>query len=80
MNKNQTAAERRAILQTISDALIEQSYDPIRQISGYLLTEDPTYIPNHRNARALIVEIDRADLLDDLLRSYLEPERKAATP
>jgi uncharacterized protein (UPF0297 family) len=63
--------ERKALLQKICDALIEKNYDPIRQIRGYLLSDDPTYIPDYKNARAAITEIDREILLDDLLRAYL---------
>ena len=50
----------------------EKGYNPVNQIVGYLLTEDPTYITTHNNARALIRHIDRDELLQVLLRSYLE--------
>ncbi|MBR2907547.1 MAG: IreB family regulatory phosphoprotein [Clostridia bacterium] len=70
--KKATPQERYTLLCQIRDILVSQNYDPLRQISGYLLTEDPTYIPDCQNARSLIVEIDRADLLDDLLRLYFK--------
>ena len=74
MSNMQTPEERRALLRTVQNALLEQNYDPIRQITGYLITEDPTYIPDHKNARALIAGLDREELLADLLRLYLDAE------
>ena len=63
--------EMKDILLTVYAALREKGYDPVNQIVGYLLSEDPTYITNHRNARALIRRIDRDELLRTLVRSYL---------
>ena len=53
------------------DALREKGYNPINQIVGYLLSEDPTYITTHNNARTLIRKIDRDELMRELVRSYL---------
>lgn len=64
-------AEMREILLTIYDALSEKGYNPVNQIVGYLLSEDPTYITNHKNARALIRHIDRDELLNTLVKNYL---------
>ena len=58
-------------LKTVFDALNEKGYNPINQIVGYLLSEDPTYITNYNGARSLICKIDRDELLQDLVRSYL---------
>ena len=63
--------EIKAILTTVYDALRQKGYNPINQIVGYILSEDPTYITNHRNARSLIRKIDRDDLLGSMLRDYL---------
>ena len=60
-----------SILRTVFDALNEKGYNPINQIVGYLLTEDPTYITNYNGARALITRLDRDELLQELLISYL---------
>ena len=49
-----------------------KGYNPINQIVGYILTEDPTYITNYKNARTLISRLDRDELLQELVRSYLE--------
>ncbi len=61
----------RRILRTVFDALQEKGYNPINQIVGYLLTEDPTYITNYNNARSMICKLDRDELLQELVRCYL---------
>ena len=62
----------KAILTTLYNALQEKGYNPINQIVGYILSEDPTYITTHNNARSLIRKIDRDELLQALLKSYLK--------
>ena len=59
------------ILRSVFDALSEKVYNPINQIVGYLLTEDPTYITNYNNARAMICKLDRDELLQELVQCYL---------
>ena len=59
------------ILSTVYQALEEKGYNPINQIVGYILSEDPTYITTYKNARALIRRIDRDDLLQALVRDYI---------
>lgn len=61
----------RRILTVVYDALKEKGYNPINQIVGYILSEDPTYITTHNNARSLIRRIDRDELLEVLVKSYL---------
>ncbi|MGM9602922.1 MAG: IreB family regulatory phosphoprotein [Faecousia sp.] len=61
----------RRILRNVFDALNEKGYNPINQIVGYLLTEDPTYITNYNNARAMICKLDRDELMQALVRCYL---------
>ena len=61
----------RTILRGVFDALNEKGYNPINQIVGYLLTEDPTYITNYNNARSMICKIDRDELMQVLVREYL---------
>ena len=60
------------VLTTVYEALKEKGYDPINQIVGYILSEDPTYITNYDNARTLICRLDRDELLQELLKNYLE--------
>ena len=64
--------ENRYILQAVYDALSEKGYNPLNQMVGYILTEDPTYITNHRNARAIMSRIDRDELMAALIREYLD--------
>ena len=59
------------ILRSVFDALNEKGYNPINQIVGYLLTEDPTYITNCNNARSKICKVDSDKLIQDLVRHYL---------
>jgi uncharacterized protein (UPF0297 family) len=59
------------VLTTVYEALKEKGYDPINQLVGYIISEDPTYITNHNGARTLICKIDRDELLQVLLKSYL---------
>lgn len=66
--------ERKKVMEHIYTALLERGYRPIDQISGYIFTGDPTYITNHNGARRMIVNIDRHDLLCDLLSSYFSTE------
>ena len=65
--------EIRAIMQEVYDALKEKGYNPINQIVGYILSEDPTYITTYKNARSLIRKVDRDDLLQALVRNYVDP-------
>ena len=61
----------RRILRSVYEALTEKGYNPINQIVGYILSEDPTYITNHNNARSLIRKLDRDELLQELVKHYL---------
>lgn len=63
--------EVKQILTTVYDAMRQKGYNPINQIVGYILSEDPTYITTHNNARSLIRRIDRDELLRILVKSYL---------
>ena len=65
------SSEIKAILMSVYDSLKEKGYNPINQIVGYILSEDPTYITNHNNARTLIRKLDRDELLQELVRQYL---------
>ncbi|MCL2638994.1 MAG: IreB family regulatory phosphoprotein [Oscillospiraceae bacterium] len=64
-------SEMKEILSTVYEALREKGYNPINQLVGYILSEDPTYITTHNNARSLIRHIDRDELLQMLVKSYL---------
>lgn len=70
--KEESNKEMKRVLQTVYDALKENGYNPINQIVGYLLSEDPTYITNYNNARSLIRKIDRDELIQELISNYLD--------
>ena len=61
----------KVVLSTVYEALTEKGYNPVNQIVGYILSEDPTYITNYNNARSLICHIDRDELLQELVKNYL---------
>lgn len=64
--------EMREILSSVYNSLMVKGYNPINQIVGYILSEDPTYITNYNNARSLICRLDRDELLQELLKCYLD--------
>ena len=61
----------REILTVVYDSLRQKGYNPVNQIVGYILSEDPTYVTNYNNARALICRLDRDELLQELVSYYL---------
>ena len=63
--------EMKQVLTAVYDALREKGYNPINQLVGHILSEDPTYITTHNGARSLIRKVDRDDLLQAMLRNYL---------
>lgn len=69
--KEDREKEMKRTLLAVYDALKEKGYNPVNQIVGYILSEDPTYITTHNNARSLIRKIDRDELLNVLIKSYL---------
>ncbi len=68
---NDNEMEMKQLLTSVYEALVEKNYNPINQIVGYILSEDPTYITTHNNARGLIRHIDRDELLQEMLKEYL---------
>ena len=70
--KDESEKEMHNALQSVYDSLKEKGYNPINQIVGYILSEDPTYITNYNNARALIRKIDRDELLRSLVKNYIK--------
>lgn len=70
--KDEREEETRQTMLTVYNALKEKGYNPISQIVGYILSEDPTYITTHNNARSLIRRLDRDELLQALVKNYLK--------
>jgi len=64
--------ETKEILSAVYNALKEKGYNPINQIIGYVLSGDPTYVTSYNNARSIIRKLERDEILEELLRSYLE--------
>ncbi len=60
------------ILRTVYQAMAEKGYDPVNQIVGYIMSGDPTYITSHKNARSLISKVERDELVEELLKVYIE--------
>jgi uncharacterized protein (UPF0297 family) len=65
----------RSGLQEVGAALTEKGYNPVNQIVGYILSEDPTYITTYKSARSKIMRLDRDELLQDLVRVYLDSDK-----
>ena len=60
------------VLDRVYEALSEKGYNPVSQIVGYIMSGDPTYITSHKNARSLIMKVERDELVEELLRAYVE--------
>ena len=60
------------ILQLVYQAMTEKGYDPVNQIVGYIMSGDPTYITSHKGARSLIMKVERDELVEELLRVYID--------
>ena len=60
------------VLQLVNQAMTEKGYDPVNQIVGYIMSGDPTYITSHKGARSLIMKVERDELVEELLRVYVE--------
>ena len=69
--KEDREKELKRTLTTVYEALLEKGYNPINQIVGYILSEDPTYITTHNNARSLVRRLDRDELLQAMVKCYL---------
>lgn len=66
------------VILIVYQALVERGYNPVNQIVGYIMSGDPTYITSHNNARSLIMKVERDEILEELMRNYVETciERK----
>ena len=60
------------ILSTVYEALTEKGYNPVNQIVGYIMSGDPTYITSHKNARSLVIKVERDELVEEMLKQYIE--------
>ena len=60
------------ILDAVYDAMAEKGYNPVNQIVGYIMSGDPTYITSHKNARSMIMKVERDELVEELLKEYIK--------
>ena len=61
-----------SILKDVYEALTEKGYNPVNQIVGYIMSGDPTYITSHKNARSLIMKVERDELVEEMLKEYIK--------
>ena len=64
------------ILKAVSEAMREKGYNPVNQIAGYIMSEDTTYITSHKGARSLVIKVEREELVEELLKVYIETVEK----
>lgn len=69
---NGTQIQAKDILEIVYQALREKGYDPVSQIVGYIMSGDPTYITSHNGARSLVMKLERDELVEEMLKSYIE--------
>lgn len=69
---SETEISVKEILDTVYNAMTEKGYNPVNQIVGYIMSGDPTYITSHKNARSMIMKVERDELVEELLRVYVE--------
>ncbi|MEG0806101.1 MAG: IreB family regulatory phosphoprotein [Lachnospiraceae bacterium] len=60
------------ILHVVYEAMVEKGYNPVNQIVGYIMSGDPTYITSHKNARSLIMKVERDELVEEVLKDYIK--------
>ena len=64
------------VILRVYQALVERGYNPVNQIVGYIMSGDPTYITSHKNARSLIMKVERDEILEELLSVYIDAKLK----
>lgn len=69
--EKETPTSVKEILHTVYEALAEKGYNPVNQIVGYIMSGDPTFITSHKNARSLIMKVERDELVEELLKEYI---------
>ena len=70
--QDDTKLEVSQVLEQVYRALTEKGYNPVNQIVGYIMSGDPTYITSHKNARSLIMKVERDEILEELMKNYVE--------
>jgi uncharacterized protein (UPF0297 family) len=70
--ENEPELQVKDVLRVVYQALSEKGYNPVNQIVGYIMSGDPTYITSHNNARSLIMKVERDELVEEILKSYIK--------
>lgn len=73
--ETETETGVQVVLNTVYEALTEKGYNPVNQIVGYIMSGDPTYITSHKNARSLIMKVERDELVEELLVQYIKNKK-----
>lgn len=76
LEQSEPDSEAAMVLENVYQALTEKGYNPINQIVGYIMSGDPTYITSYQGARSMIMRVERDELVEELLRSYIESNLK----
>ena len=69
---SETEISEKELLDTVYNAMTEKGYNPVNQIVGYIMSGDPTYITSHKNARSMIMKVERDELVEELLKEYIK--------
>ena len=72
--QKEPALQVKDVLEIVFRALSEKGYNPVNQIVGYIMSGDPTYITSHKNARSLIMKVERDELVEEILKAYIRDE------
>ena len=72
--EKETPASVKEVLRVVNEALDEKGYNPVNQIVGYIMSGDPTFITSHKNARSLVMKVERDELVEELLKEYIVHE------
>ena len=76
LDLQENTADAAQVLEQVYVALTEKGYNPVNQIVGYIMSGDPTYITSHKNARSLIMKVERDELLEELMAVYIDTKLK----
>ena len=74
--KTEPEIQVKEVLETVYNAMVEKGYNPVNQIVGYIMSGDPTYITSHKNARSLIMKVERDEILEVLFENYIDTQLK----
>ena len=74
--KTEPEIQVKEVLETVYNAMVEKGYNPVNQIVGYIMSGDPTYITSYKNARSMIMKVERDEILEVLFENYIDTQLK----